>query len=53
VQAFADAGYQASFFGQKTYNGVALLTKLTVTNVVKNIPNFADEQSRHFCQKQL
>jgi exodeoxyribonuclease-3 len=46
VQAFADAGYQASFFGQKTYNGVALLTKLTVTNVVKNIPNFADEQSR-------
>jgi len=46
VEAFADVGYQASFFGQKTYNGVALLTKLAVTNVVKNMPHFADEQSR-------
>ncbi len=46
LQAFADVGYKASFFGQKTYNGVALLTKSDVTNVVKNIPNFADEQSR-------
>ena len=46
VQAFADAGYQASFFGQKTYNGVALLTKVDAKNVVKNIPHFADEQSR-------
>jgi exodeoxyribonuclease III len=45
-QAFADMGYKASFFGQKTYNGVALLTKSDVTNVVRNIPNFADEQSR-------
>ena len=46
VEAFADAGYQASFFGQKTSNGVALLTKVDAGNVVKNIPNFADEQSR-------
>ncbi|MEY4294944.1 MAG: hypothetical protein RLY82_632 [Pseudomonadota bacterium] len=46
LQAFTDAGYKASFFGQKTYNGVALLTKSEVTHVVKNIPNFTDEQSR-------
>ena len=46
LQAFMDAGYKASFFGQKTYNGVALLTKADVTNVVKNIPTFTDEQSR-------
>ena len=43
-------GYRSDFFGQKTYNGVALLTRMeTVTSVdavVKNIPNFADEQSR-------
>jgi exodeoxyribonuclease III len=46
VQAFLDVGYQASFFGQKTYNGVALLTKTEAENVIKNIPNFTDEQSR-------
>lgn len=46
LQAFLDVGYKASFFGQKTYNGVALLTKSDVTNVVKNIPSFTDEQSR-------
>jgi exodeoxyribonuclease III len=46
VQALSDAGYKASYFGQKTYNGVALLTKSETADVVKNIPDFADEQSR-------
>jgi exodeoxyribonuclease III len=44
------AGYRSDFFGQKTYNGVALLTRketvASVDAVVKNIPGFADEQSR-------
>jgi exodeoxyribonuclease-3 len=42
------AGYAAQWFGQKTYNGVALLTRqpLQATEVVKNIPGFADEQAR-------
>jgi exodeoxyribonuclease III len=40
------AGYSSAFFGQKTYNGVAILTRQSVTDVVKNIPGFADEQSR-------
>lgn len=43
-------GYRSNFFGQKTYNGVALLTRTetvaSVDAVVKNIPGFADEQSR-------
>jgi exodeoxyribonuclease III len=43
-------GYRSNFFGQKTYNGVALLTRLetvaSVDAVVKNIPGFDDEQSR-------
>ncbi len=46
AQAFADAGYRAQWFGQKTYNGVALITRATVVDVVKNIPGFEDEQSR-------
>ena len=43
---FAAAGYQAHCFGQKTYNGVALLTKSVATEVVKNIPGFADDMAR-------
>jgi exodeoxyribonuclease-3 len=45
-EAFAQAGYQAQWFGQKTYNGVALLTKAEATDVVKNIPGFDDELAR-------
>jgi len=40
------AGYQVQWFGQKTYNGVALISKLPASDVVKNIPGFADEQAR-------
>jgi exodeoxyribonuclease-3 len=46
ADAFAQAGYQAQWFGQKTYNGVALLSKLPATDVIKNIPGFDDEMSR-------
>ena len=42
----AAAGYQAQCFGQRTYNGVALLTRTPATEVVRNIPGFADEQAR-------
>ena len=34
------------WFGQKTYNGVALLSRGTATDVVKNIPGFDDAQAR-------
>jgi exodeoxyribonuclease-3 len=44
--AFTAAGYQAVCFGQKTYNGVALITRAPVTDVVKNIPGFADDMAR-------
>jgi exodeoxyribonuclease-3 len=40
------AGYRVEFFGQKTYNGVALLSKAAATDPVKNIPGFDDEQAR-------
>jgi exodeoxyribonuclease III len=41
------AGYEAQWHGQKTYNGVALLTRGTAaTDIVKNIPGFDDEQAR-------
>jgi exodeoxyribonuclease-3 len=39
-------GYRARWFGQKTYNGVALLARSEPVDVVRNIPGFADEQAR-------
>ena len=46
ADAFAQAGYQAVWFGQKTYNGVALISRGEARDVVRNIPGYADEQSR-------
>ncbi len=46
ADAFAAAGYQAVAFGQKTYNGVALLSRHPMADVVRNIPGFEDEQAR-------
>jgi exodeoxyribonuclease-3 len=46
ADAFAAAGYQSQWFGQKTYNGVALLTRAAVQDVVKNIPGFSDDMAR-------
>jgi exodeoxyribonuclease-3 len=40
------AGYHAAFTGQKTYNGVAILSKHPISEVVKNNPLFEDEQQR-------
>ncbi|MFZ4650083.1 MAG: exodeoxyribonuclease III [Rubrivivax sp.] len=40
------AGYVSQCFGQRTYNGVALLSREPAAEVVRNIPGFADEQAR-------
>lgn len=40
------AGYRAAFHGQKTYNGVAILSKAEAADVATGIPGFEDEQKR-------
>lgn len=40
------AGYQVTFSGQKTYNGVAILSRHAIENVQKNNPLFDDAQQR-------
>jgi exodeoxyribonuclease-3 len=40
------AGYQAVFSGQKTYNGVAIISKVVPEDVMYGMPNFLDEQKR-------
>ena len=45
----AQAGWHAVWFGQKTYNGVALLqpaAQAAPLDVVRNIPGFEDDQAR-------
>ncbi len=44
---FEAAGYEVKWFGQKTYNGVALLTRgAAAGDVVRNIPGLEDDQAR-------
>ena len=44
--ALAALGYRSVFAGQKTYNGVALLSRTPASEVQVGIPGFEDEQKR-------
>lgn len=44
--ALIGAGYRSVFAGQKTYNGVALLSREPAQDVQIGIPGFEDEQKR-------
>lgn len=46
VATLEELGYHIAFSGQKTYNGVAIISKNPITDVVKNNPLFPDEQQR-------
>ena len=46
LDAIRAAGYHAAFLGQKTYNGVAILSREPAEDVVRNIPDHGDEQKR-------
>lgn len=45
-EALKEIGYNAIHNGQKTYNGVAILSPHAIEHVHFDIPNFADEQKR-------
>ncbi len=45
---FKDAGYNTAVFGQKSWNGVAILSKLKIDQVKNGLPgDDTDEQSRY------
>ena len=44
--AFTEAGYHAVWAGQKTYNGVAIISRVPGTSMVRNIPGYEDPQQR-------
>lgn len=45
-EALKEAGYEAVHIGQKTYNGVAIISRHPMTDIERNIPNFEDSQQR-------
>jgi len=45
-QALMEAGYHSVFIGQKTYNGVAILSREAASDVQFGIPGYEDEQKR-------
>jgi exodeoxyribonuclease-3 len=40
------AGYHAAVYGQKTYNGVAILSRMEPADVRRGLPGFEDPQAR-------
>ena len=46
VEDLLGAGYHAVFSGQKTYNGVAILSREDPADVVRRFPTVTDEQRR-------
>lgn len=46
ADAIHEAGYQVTFAGQKTYNGVAVLSKKTATDIITDLPGLDDPQRR-------
>lgn len=43
------AGYHAAVSGQRTYNGVAVLSKISGTDIITDIPELEDHQRRVLC----
>jgi exodeoxyribonuclease-3 len=46
VEVIRSAGYHAVFAGQKTYNGVALLSRVEGSEVIMDLPDLTDPQRR-------
>ncbi len=46
VKEINNAGYQVSYIGQKTYNGVATICKSPIETLANSIPDYEDEQRR-------
>ena len=46
IEALGELGYDVVFSGQKTYNGVAIMSRQTGTDIVTDIPGLEDPQRR-------
>ena len=48
LSEFSDAGFNAAFIGEKSYNGVAILARDEIENVQKNLPDDNDNSPKRF-----
>ena len=46
IEAFTSKGYHVVFSGQKTYNGVAIISRQPIQDIVTDVPDLADPQRR-------
>ncbi len=46
LEAFQEIGYQAQYAGQKTYNGVALISRAGASDVIRDVPGLDDPARR-------
>lgn len=46
LDAFQERGLHAAWAGQKTYNGVAIISRQPLVDIQRNIPGFDDPQQR-------
>jgi len=46
VEPFEDLGYNVAVFGQKSWNGVAIVSRSPISGVIRGIPDENDSQSR-------
>jgi len=46
ADALREAGYEAAFLGQKSYNGVAIISKFPISDVQKNFADDDDESPK-------
>ena len=42
--AFSSIGYESYHNGQKTYNGVAIISNIPLQKITHDLPNFSDPQ---------
>lgn len=50
TEAFEDAGYNVALHGQKTYNGVALLSKFPFDEVTRGLPGGEDDDQARYLE---
>ncbi|MGQ4810084.1 Exodeoxyribonuclease III [Candidatus Entotheonellaceae bacterium PAL068K] len=48
LEPLIEVGYQAVFTGQKTYNGVAILSRLPLTDVMTALPQASGDDEKRF-----
>jgi exodeoxyribonuclease-3 len=46
-EPFEDMGFNVEVFGQKSYNGVAILSRYSIEDVNRGIPGYGDTQARY------